>query len=178
MGQVNVTFQNPSSPSLTPQALACGCDVCSWLHALEVPFLDPPQALNRCNCAHRSPWHQPVPEERNQPLFLDGCCRSRDVAAQIWVITEKRGGSPGFSDPSGDTAARTPRADPWALQGATARSESDQPKLCGSVSIELGQTLAPGPSLAFDSPYFSTSSPALWPPLPAPVADHNLIGLK
>ena len=31
----------------------------------------------------RSPWHQPVPEEKNQPLFLDGCCHFGDVAGQI-----------------------------------------------------------------------------------------------
>lgn len=31
----------------------------------------------------RSPWHQPVPEEKNQPLFVDGCCHFGDVAGQI-----------------------------------------------------------------------------------------------
>lgn len=31
----------------------------------------------------RSLWHQPVPKDKKQPVFLDGCCRSGDVAGQI-----------------------------------------------------------------------------------------------
>lgn len=34
-------------------------------------------------CPQRSLWHQPVPEEKEQPLFRDGCCQFGYAAGQI-----------------------------------------------------------------------------------------------